>query len=144
LDLEQRRIEEQLAACDFDRDMATFCAALGLMLYLEDEVVDEILRFVASLPPSSEIVFSFVPPDEDLDGADLDIARRSAAKFATIGEPWKSRVRPRAMVERLMGLGFGEVFHLSPELAQAQYFSGRSDRLTAPHFEQMIAATVLG
>jgi methyltransferase (TIGR00027 family) len=143
LDLEQGRIEEQLAACDFDRDTATFCSALGLMLYLEDEVVDEILRFVLSLPPSSEIVFSFVPPDDDLDGIDLKIASRAAAKFATIGEPWKSRVQPRATAERLMGLGFGGVFHLSPELAQAQYFSGRSDKLTAPHFEQMIAAAVL-
>jgi hypothetical protein len=48
------------------------------------------------------------------------------------------------MIERLIGLGFDGAFHLSPELAQAQYFSGRSDKLTAPHFEQMIAATVLG
>jgi O-methyltransferase involved in polyketide biosynthesis len=104
---------------------------------------DEILRFVLSLTPSSEIVFSFVPPDDDLDGIDLKIASRAAAKFATIGEPWKSRVQPRATAERLMGLGFGGVFHLSPELAQAQYFSGRSDKLTAPHFEQMIAAAVL-
>jgi methyltransferase (TIGR00027 family) len=144
LDLEQRRIEEQLAACDFDREEITFCSALGLMLYLEDEIVDDILRFVLSLPPASEIVFSFVPPDEDLKEIDLEIACRAAAKFATIGEPWKSRVQPRAMVERLIGLGFDEAFHLSPELAQAQYFSGRSDKLTAPHFEQMIAATVLG
>jgi methyltransferase (TIGR00027 family) len=142
LDLEQRRIDEQLAACDFDREAATFCSALGLMLYLDDETVDDILRFVVSLPPRSEIVFSFVPPDADLSGIDLEIARRAAAKFATIGEPWKSRVRPRTMAERLTGLGFGEVFHLSPALAQARYFSGRSDKLTAPHFEQMIAATV--
>ena len=110
LNLEQGRIDEQLAACDFDRDTASFCSALGLLLYLEDEIVDDILRFVASLPPPSQIVFSFVPPDEDLNGIDLEIARRAAAKFATIGEPWKSRVRPRAMVERLMGLGFGDVF----------------------------------
>jgi len=41
-----------------------------------------------------------------------------------------------------MGLGFHEVFHLSPELAQARYFVGRSDKLTAPYFEQMIAAKV--
>ncbi len=144
LDLEQRRIEEQLTACDFDRNTASFCSSLGLMLYLEDEIVDDILRFVVSLPPPSEVLFSFVPPDEDLNGIDLEIAHRAAAKFATIGEPWKSRVGPRAMVERVRGLGFGEVFHLSPELAQAQYFSGRPDKLTAPHFEQMIAAIVLG
>ena len=123
LDLEQRRIEEQLTACDFDRNTASFCSSLGLMLYLEDEIVDDILRFVVSLPPPSEVVFSFVPPDEDLNGIDLEIARRAAAKFATIGEPWKSRVGPRAMVgERVKGLGFGEVFHLSPELAQARIF----------------------
>jgi methyltransferase (TIGR00027 family) len=142
LDLEQKRTGEQLAACDFDSEAPSFCSALGLMLYLEDEIVDEILRFIVSLPRSSEIVFSFVPPDEELNGLDLEIARRVAAKFATIGEPWKSRARPRAMVKRLMGLGFGEVFHLSPELAQVQYFSGRSDTMTAPHFEQMIAARV--
>jgi O-methyltransferase involved in polyketide biosynthesis len=83
-----------MGACDFDRDTVSFCSALGLMLYLEDEIVDTILRFVVSLPPFSEIVFSFVPPEDDLNGVDLEIARRAAVKFATIGEPWKSRVRP--------------------------------------------------
>lgn len=142
LDLEQRRLNEQLAACGFDAESPCFCSALGLMLYLEDEIVDDILRFVASLPRSSEIVFSFVPPDDELDGLDLEIARLVAAKFAEIGEAWKSRVRPRTWDARLMGLGFREAFHLSPELAQVRYFAGRSDKMTAPHFEQMIAATV--
>jgi O-methyltransferase involved in polyketide biosynthesis len=90
----------------------------------------------------TRVVFSFVPPDDDLDGVDLEIVRRAATKFAKIGEPWKSRVRPSAMVPRLKALGFREVFHLSPELAQARYFLGRSDKLTAPHFEQMISAMV--
>ena len=142
LDLEHKRIGEQLAACDFDPDTACFCSALGLMLYLDDEIVDEILRFVLSLSPPSEIVLSFVPPDEDLEGLDLEIVRRVTAKFATIGEPWKSRVRPQAMADRLKGLGFRETFYLSPELAQARYFGGRSDKMTTPHFEQMIAARV--
>jgi methyltransferase (TIGR00027 family) len=141
LDLEQRRLDEQLAACDFDPDAPSFCSALGLMLYLDDEIVDDILRFVASLPRPSEIAFSFVPPDDELDGLDLEIVELVTAKFAKIGEPWKSRVRPSAWGGRLRGLGFHEVFYLSPELAQVQYFGGRSDKMTAPHFEQMIAAT---
>jgi len=33
------------------------------MRYLKDEIVDDILRFAASLPPPSEIVFSFIPPE---------------------------------------------------------------------------------
>jgi methyltransferase (TIGR00027 family) len=142
LDLEQKRIREQLAACDFDPDMACFCSALGLMLYLDDEIVDAILRFVLSLPPPSEIVLSFVPPNDALEGLDLEIVRQVTAKFATIGEPWRSRVRPQAMADRLKGLGFRETFHLSPELAQARYFAGRSDKMAAPHFEQMITANV--
>jgi methyltransferase (TIGR00027 family) len=144
LDFEQRHIGEQLAACDFDRNAASFCSALGVLLYLEDEIVDDVLRFITSLQPSSEIVFSFFPPDDELDGLDLEIARRIGAKFAAIGEPWKSRVGPRAMVKRLSALGFGEILHLSPELAQVQYFSARSDKLAAPYFEQMIAAVVSG
>ena len=113
-----------------------------MIFYLEDEFVDDIFRFVLSQPPPSEIVLSFIPTDADLDGADLEFARWLAAKVASIGEPWKIRVRPQDMVKRLLGLGFREVFYLSPELVQAQYLSGRSDKLTAPHFEQMIAATV--
>jgi methyltransferase (TIGR00027 family) len=142
LDLEEGRIDEQLQACDFDLNRASFCSALGLMLYLDDKVVDDIFRFVVRLPPSSEIVFSFIPPDKDLDGLDLEITRQTSVKFAKMGEPWKTRAQPQAMAERLMGLGFREVIHLSPELAQQQYFVGRSDKLTAPHFEQMIAARV--
>jgi O-methyltransferase involved in polyketide biosynthesis len=144
LDFELRHIDEQLAACDFDRDVASFCSALGGLLYLENDIVDDVLRFVRSLQPSSEIVFSFFPPDDELDGLDLEIARHIGAKFAAMGEPWKSRVGPRAMVRWLSDLGFRDIFHLAPELAQVQYFSARSDKLAAPYFEQMIAATVSG
>ena len=81
-----------MGACDFDRDTPSFCSALGLMLYLEDEIVDTILRFVVSLPPWSEIVFSFVPPEDDLDGVDLEIAHRAAAKF---GDNRRAVEKPR-------------------------------------------------
>jgi methyltransferase (TIGR00027 family) len=142
VDLEQKRLGEYLAACDFDRGAASFCSALGLTQYLESEMVDDILRFVASLPPSSEIVFTFVLPDQELDGVNLEIAHRVATKAAELGEPWKSRIRPRPMIDKLTHFGFREVFHLSPEIAQAQYFAGRSDKLAAPQFEQLISAIV--
>jgi O-methyltransferase involved in polyketide biosynthesis len=112
------------------------------MHYLEDEIADDILRFVASLPPPSEIVFTFILPDDALDGVNLEIARRAAARTAELGESWKSRLRPGDMVDKLTRLGFREVFHLSPELAQARYFAGRSDKLVAPHWEQLISGIV--
>ena len=142
LDLEQRQLGEYLLACGFDLEAASFCSALGLMQYLDDEMVNDILRVVASHAPSSEIVFTFVLPDADLDGVELELGRRAAARFQQIGEPWKSRLAPQAMVDRLMHLGFREVFHLSPELAQERYFAGRSDKLRAPRIEQLISAFV--
>jgi len=142
LDLEQKRISEYLAACDFNLEAPTFCSALGLMQYLEESVADDILRFVASLTPTSEIVFTFVPPDDALDGVDLELARRAAAKTAELGEPWKSRMRPQTVIDKLVRVGFREVFYLSPEMAQEQYFARRSDKLTAPHVEQLVSASV--
>jgi methyltransferase (TIGR00027 family) len=142
LDLEQRRLGECLVACGFDLEVGSFCSALGLMQYLEDEIADDIFRFVTSLAPSSEIVFTFILPDNELTGVDLELARRVAARTAELGEQWKSRLQPPAMVDRLTRIGFREVFHLSPELAQERYFAGRSDKLRAPRFEQLISAMV--
>lgn len=42
----------------------------------------------------------------------------------------------------LNDLGFAEVFHLTPKRAQQVYFADREDRLRAPKFEQLMAATV--
>ena len=60
------------------------------MHYLEDEIADVILRFVASLAPTSEIVFTFILPDDELDGVDLELARRAAVKTAELGESVES------------------------------------------------------
>jgi len=142
VDLEDCGLGDALAACGFDHDMASFCSVLGVVQYLSDNAIDALLRFAASLKTGSEIVFSFVTPDEELDGEDLDITIRSVERTATLGEPWKTRMQPQELLQRLTRLGFSNVFHLTPELAQARYFAGRTDGLRAPRWEQLIAAIV--
>ncbi len=142
LDLEDCRIGDSLAACGFDHETPSFCSVLGVTQYLSDDAIDALLSFVASLKSGSEIVFSFVIPDEHLDGDDLDVAVRSVARTATLGEPWKSRLQPHVLLRRLNDLGFTAIFHLTPELAQQRYFAGRKDGLRAPRWEQLIAAVV--
>jgi hypothetical protein len=78
----------------------------------------------------------------ELDGDDLDVAIRSVARTDALGEPWKSRLRTRDLIERLAQIGFSDIFHLTPAAAQARYFAGRRDSLRAPALEQLIAATV--
>ena len=142
VDLEDCRLGDALAACGFDQDAASFCSVLDVIQYLSDNAIDALLRFAASRKTGSEIVFSFVTPDEELDGEDLEITIRSVARTATLGEPWKTRLSPQELLQRLTGLGFSNVFHLTPELAQARYFAGRKDALRAPCWEQLIAAVV--
>ena len=85
----------------------------------------QLFSFVASMKHGSEIVFSFVVPDAHLDGDDLDAAIGSATRTAALGEPWKARLQPHVLLGRLSDLGFAEIFHLTPELAQQRYFAGR-------------------
>jgi methyltransferase (TIGR00027 family) len=142
VDLEELRLGEQLAACGFDRGTSTFCSVLGVTQYLSDEAVAALLKFASSLEMGSEIVFSFVAPDEQLVGDDLRGAVYSVARTAALGEPWKSRLSAADLVGRLDNLGFSQVFHLTPELARQRYFEGRKDILKPPGWEQLIAAIV--
>src|SRR3954452_14583249 len=142
VDLEDCRIHDPLAACGFDHEAPSLCSVLGVTQYLSDAAINALLSFVASLKSGSEIVLSFVVPDDHLDGDDLEVAVSSAARTAALGEPWKSRLQPRVLLRRLSELGFAEIFHLTPELAQQRYFAGRQDALRAPRWEQLIAAVV--
>jgi methyltransferase (TIGR00027 family) len=142
VDLEEQRLGPQLTACGFDGDATSFCSLLGVSQYLSSGALGSLLSFVASLNPGSELVLSFAPPEGELAGLDLDAAARSEARTTELGEPWKTRLSARELVDWLVRLGFSNVCHLSPERAQARYFAGRQDGLRVPHWEQLIAATV--
>ena len=134
-------ISEQLQACGFDPKVPTFCSVLGVIHYLFPSAVDTLLRFTAGLVAGSEIVLSFVA-DEPLVGNDRDAVARSLARMDRLEEPWKYKRKPAELVDQLVSLGFTDVFHLTPELAQRRYFANRTDHLRAPRWEQLIAAVV--
>jgi O-methyltransferase involved in polyketide biosynthesis len=142
VDLESQHIGEQLDACGFERELVSFCSVLGVIHYLTADSVDSLLRFAATLEPGSTIVLSFVTFDDELNGPDLDASVRGVARTEGLGEPWKFRKRATDFVNQLYDLGFRQVFHLTPEMAQKRYFQGRQDHLRAPRWEQLIAATV--
>jgi methyltransferase (TIGR00027 family) len=142
VDLEECRLGESLVEFGFAPDTPTLCSALGVMQYLDRQAVDALLGFASSLKAGSEIVFSFAPPEDDLQGDDVRMAIGAAERVAALGEPWKTRLRSRELFERLTHFGFSDVFHLTPKLAQQRYFAGREDGLRTPGFEQIICAIV--
>src|SRR5262245_12649952 len=63
-DFEGNSLGDAVRAGDFDLDAKTFCSWLGVTQYLTPDAIRATLEFVLSLPPSSEIVFSFILPLE--------------------------------------------------------------------------------
>jgi methyltransferase (TIGR00027 family) len=140
-DLERETLGKQLKACGFDPEVPTFCSVLGVLHYLDQSAVDALLRFTAGFVAGSEIVLSFVA-DELLAGDDRDAVAQCLARMDRLKEPWKYKRKPAELLHHLESLGFTDVFHLTPELAQRRYFANRSDQLRAPRWEQLIAAVL--
>jgi methyltransferase (TIGR00027 family) len=140
VDLEEDQLGKQLRDFGFEPKAGTFCSTLGVVQYLSRDAVERLFHFPASLTPPSEIVFSFVPPDDELDGDDLAAATQAVVLTEALGEPWKSRFHVSDLIDLLVRAGFRDVFHLTPEVAQQRYFAERRDMLKAHRLEQLIAA----
>lgn len=142
VDLESNGLEEALHAAGFDRRKPAFFSWLGVMQYLDERAVRSTLSCIAGLAPRSGVVFSFNPPDSELDDLDLEEARAAARRAGALGEPWRTRPTVEPLLDQLRALGFGRVEHLYPRRAQVLYFNGRKDGLRAARFEQLISAFV--
>ncbi|HYL33978.1 MAG TPA: SAM-dependent methyltransferase [Stellaceae bacterium] len=142
IDFETTSLRQALSSTEFRFDHATFCAWLGVTQYLTDAAIDTTLKFLLSLPRGSEIVFSFILPQEELSGVEADAVATAVQKSAEVGEPWLSRFRPPELIARLRRMGFSEVIHFTPEEADARYLKGRHDGLTGRYGEQSMRAVV--
>ena len=141
-DLEARELAIRLEERGFKHEAGVFCSVLGVTQYITRDAVEALARFAASMQVQSEIVFSFVLPNDELEGQELEAALYGVASTKAMGEPWVTRLRVSELFDLLTRLGFSEVFHLTPKRAQQRYFAGRDDMLKAPQLEQLIAAVV--
>jgi len=142
LDFEITSFGDALRATTFAFDRPTFCSWLGVTQYLTTTAIEATLAFVLSLPPGSEIVLSFILPQDALSGIEADALATAAAKSAEVGEPWLSRFDPGELVSRLRGMGFSEVAPLAPKQTHERYLKGRHDGLAVRYGEQMMRAIV--
>jgi O-methyltransferase involved in polyketide biosynthesis len=142
VDFERISLQEGLGTAGLNFHMPTFFSSLRVTQYLTEDAFDDALKFVLSLPPPSEIIFSFV-----LAGSALSRPERvGVAVVATIsaarGEPWRTRFSPEQLVSKLKSMGFSEVKPFSTDAANSRYFQRRRDGLRASRIEQMMGATV--
>jgi methyltransferase (TIGR00027 family) len=142
IDFEKTSLADGLEGVGFAFDAPTFCSCLGVTQYLTSDAIDATLRFILSLPPSSEIVLSFVLPQESLSGSEAEMIAIATRRAADVGEPWLSRLHPDQLSSKLRALGFSRIAHLTPDEARERYFRDRSDGLKERQGEQLMRAVV--
>jgi methyltransferase (TIGR00027 family) len=142
VDFERVTLTEGLSAAGLDFAGPTFFALLGVSQYLTEASLDLTLRFVRSMPASSEIVLSFVLPESARPPDEAALVAAFAARSAEMGEPWLTAFLPDELVAKLRAMGFSRVAHLSPEAAAGRYVGDRRDGLSVWRNEQMVSATV--
>jgi methyltransferase (TIGR00027 family) len=142
IDFERAAIPEALRAGDFAFEVRTLCSWMGVTQYLTRDALNSTFQFVLSLPPSSEIVFSFILPQEAVSGVEAEALATAAHSAAQVGEPWLTRLHADDLVARLRSMGFSRILHLTPEEARQRYFDGRRDGLRERRGEQLMRAVV--
>jgi methyltransferase (TIGR00027 family) len=140
IDFEHGRLAVDLDAAGFRSTKPAFISWLGVTQYLTRPAIDAVLQFGASLPRSSTLVLTFMVPDDELAGDELDAVQQVAQRASAQGEPWRTRFRPEQMQDALISAGYARVFLLSPEEADARYFSDRQDGLRAPRAARVASA----
>lgn len=142
INFEQASIAEALRVTDFSFDRPALCSCTGVIQYLTQDAIDATFQFVASLPASSEIVFSFILPEASVPGVEADALALAAQRASELGEPWLTRCHPDEFAAYLRSAGFLQVIHLTPEEAHRRYFRDRRDGLRERHGEQLMRAIV--
>ena len=140
VDFEKTTVKAALPEAGLDPNAPAFFSMLGVSQFLTEQALDETLDMVRATGQSSEIVFSFVPPDDVLPADEAALTMQFAQRFAEIGEPWLTRPLPDQLRQKILKMGFNTALHLSPEDADHLYFRSRQDGLRACCMEQMMRA----
>jgi methyltransferase (TIGR00027 family) len=119
---------------------ATFFSWLGVVPYLEREAIEATLRYVASLPAGSTIVFDYGSPPSSLSLVGRIVFDRMSKRVAAAGEPWKSFFAPEELETMLRACGFSQVESFGPAEINRRYFVGRADGLRIGEMLQMAKA----
>jgi len=142
VDFESTKLAEGLGRNSFSLTEPAFFSWLGVTMYLEELAILETLRFIASLPPGSGIVFDYGVPPELLTPAERAGGEFLADRGAVQGEPWKTYFDPIFLTAKLRSLGFKEIQDLGAEQLNDRYFSGRTDGLRKSRLSRLVCARI--
>jgi methyltransferase (TIGR00027 family) len=119
INFEEIPLEQGLAVSAFDLGAATFFSWFGVSGYLTQEAIDRTLKFVVTMPRSSEIVLDFFVPKELIAPKQAKAYATLSALAAQLSQPVLTRFAPDELAAKFKTAGFsnaGNAQQVYPEL----------------------------
>lgn len=142
VDFETQTLAEGLRGAGYDPGKCTFFSWLGVTEYLTTEAVMATLRFMASAPVGSGVVFDYMLSPSLLTPAQRSRFDALAQRVASAGEPWQAFFDPALLTRDLRAMGFGYVEDNGPEEINTRYFKDRKDGLRVGSLSHLMKAQV--
>ena len=142
-DFETESLSDALRKTSFQPGLATVFSWLGETLYSTTEAAVATLRFIASMPRESALLFDYAvdrSANSPLGQTSMDAL---ASRVASAGETCRLLLQPEALKNMLRIIGFGHVDDLGPSSAPTHYFAEQPGT-PAPDFgiPHLVAARV--
>jgi methyltransferase (TIGR00027 family) len=129
VDFEKQSLAEGLSSAGFDISKITFFSWLGVIMYLTRDAAMSTLKFVASMPKGSGIVFDYSLERDSLTFLQKIAHDRLRARVEAAGEPFQLFFDRAALAADLRELGFREIADFGGEELNPRYFANRKDKL---------------
>jgi methyltransferase (TIGR00027 family) len=136
VDLEQDDLTEAFRNSRLDLNKPVFVACLGVLVYLTQNAIAKIFKFIGLLPKGTEFVFTASQKRNDRWSA------IAAEKVAQAGEPWISHFDFGLLENQLKENGFSELIFVSPEESKRRYFTGAKLKIPPPQRCSLIRVVV--
>jgi O-methyltransferase involved in polyketide biosynthesis len=129
IDFERQTLADGLRDAGYDPGLSAFFSWLGVTPYLTIKGVMRTLRFSASAPKGSGVVFDYTVFPSLLTPDQRSIFDALVKRGDWVREPWQTFFDPAELVENLLAMGFGHVEDIGPAQINARYFDDRTDGL---------------
>lgn len=127
VNFETETLSVGLARAGFDAKAPAVFAWLGVVPYLTHDAIMATLRFIATLPRGTRVVFDYAEPPSARDGAGRAAHEAMAARVAASGEPFRSFFMADDLKREVAALGFSKVDDFDAAALNPRYFADRGD-----------------
>ncbi len=124
VDFTKEKAQDRLLEEGFKKDVRTLFTWEGVIMYLNDEAVTDVLKFVASLPSGSSITFDYFFEDVITNPGKFSEAEVQMDYLKKINEPYTFGTNLEDMEKYVSDRGLELVENLGPDDLNSRYLKG--------------------